>query len=521
MNTADFKTARRLTALNRFLQVVLALALAISLNYLASSTGTSGRVEILPTQSRTLALETRKQIEAIARRAPAGTTRETPWVTIYLTLATTGFTDPADIEKVNNTLKQLTPLLDDIHAAAATAGRDGWLRIEQTDNLRRAGIFASLRERYPGIDAGTVLVVTCKDREKDRCKIIGFRDLATTRPGTSEPLFTGEEALTSALLGVTGEKAPVVYHITGHGEMSPADRGPNGFSQLDARLRARNILLHPLDLAKVNEVPTDADLLFLPAPRVPIPPAETEKLRRYMRERNGRLIALVNPAVPIGSLDDLFYDWGIIAQDARVHDTSPDASDAQGNLLVRLGAANHELTRHATGRRLAFAKARPVSSLGDRVPDDETRTITPLAATFNPPDGSRRTWGERNYNTPQPWVFDAADIDAPITVATVAERAIGIRMNLGAAGGRLLVVGSGDIATNARLGSFENAAFLLDGFNWMLDRAQFIGIPPRTMKNFQLGATNADLARVARWFALLPLAALLFGLLVFLWRRTT
>ena len=536
MNTADFKTARRWNALNRFLQIFLAITLALSLNYLASRSDLHRRYEIAPEQSRALALETRKQIEAIARNAPENTSKEIPWVTIYLTLSTNGLApDSKDYASVSALLKQLQNLLDDVQFAAAKTARPNWLRIEQTDNLRRAAILASLQVRYPGIDANTVLVVTCKDRERDGCKIISFPEILGMRQGSKEPLFTGEEALASALLSVTGEKPPLVYYTTGHREMSPTLIGPDGYAKpntspdglakLEAKLNARNIRFAPLDLAKVNEVPTDADLLLLPAPKSSLPPAETEKLRRYMRERNGRMIALLNPGVPLGSLEDLFSDWGILVQDARVHDTSADASDAQGNLLVRVRTpadAPDLATIAPDGLRLAFAKARAVRE-DPADPADDTRRVTRLASSNVNQPGNIFAWGETDYGQPQStWTYDPIrDLEAPISVAVVAERAPGMRLKLGSTAGRLLVIGSGDIASNDRINSYENDFFLLNVTNWMLDRTQFLGIRPHSMSGFQLAATNADLTRVARWFALLPLAALLLGIAVFFWRRAT
>ncbi|MDR2845362.1 MAG: GldG family protein [Puniceicoccales bacterium] len=534
MNTADFKTARRWNAFNRFLQIIFAISLALSLNYLASRSNLHRRYEIAPSQSHALALETRKQIEGVARNVPDNISKESPWVTIYLTLSTNGLaTDSKDYASVSALLKQLQNLLDDLQFSAAQTGRANWLRIEQTDNLRRAAILASLQARYPGIDANTVLVVTCKDRERDRCKIIAFPEIIAMRQGSKEPLFTGEEALASALLSVTGEKPPLVYYTTGHREMSPlvpgadgfakADTSPDGLAKLEDKLNARNIRFLPLDLAKVNEVPTDADLLYLPAPKAAIPPAETEKLRRYMRERNGRMIAFLNPGAPLGSLEDLFADWGILVQDARVHDLSPDASDAQENLLIRVRTpadAKDLATIAPDGLRLAFAKARPVRE-DPAAPTDDTRRVTRLAATNINPAGKIVAWGETNYNQPQStWAYDPVrDLEAPVSVAVVSERAPGMRLNLGSTAGRLLVIGSGDIASNDRINSYENDFFLLNITNWMLDRTQFLGIRPHSMSGFQLAATNADLTRVARWFALLPLGALLLGLAVFFWRR--
>jgi hypothetical protein len=506
MNFDDFKTARRWNALNRFLQIVLAVSLAGALNYLASQSTAHGRWDILHGHSRPLALETRKQIETAAAKAPADTSREKPWVRVHLTLSTDA---PSESERHTATRSlqiQLASLLDDFQFAAAKARPNGWLRIEKTDPVRAAGKYAELKSRNPAIDENTALVVACGER----FKIINTYDLFSD---TEMRHFRGEEALASALASVASGNPLKLYHIGGHGEMSFTDTGARGLSSLAAKLKAHNIELHSLDLSKINEVPLDADLVLLAAPRAPFRPAETEKLRRYMRDRNGRLLAFMDHGIPAASLDDLFYDWGILVQDALVFDPSPE--DARGNMLARFADTGHVLTKTLAGQiPLVFAQARPVRfDLGSQ--PDGTLHVTELASVTNP-----TAWGELEYRrTPIAFNQERGDIPPPVSVVALAERAIGMRMNLNSPGGRMLVLGSGDIASNAYINT--NALFLLSAVNWMLDRAQFVGVPPRPSAQFQLQATRTDLNRVALLFVIPPFFILFLGFAVHVWRRVT
>lgn len=513
----DFKTARRWNGFNRFLQVVLAISLVLSLNFLASQSSVHRRWDILQGGRQPLALETQKQLEAMARRAPQETNTKEPWVRIYSTLSEVGWTHDEQVSNIKMLRGQLEPLLDDFLYTARRTPPRGWLSVERVDRMKNAGVWAELVTSHHGISATTALVVVCKKRYK----IINIEDVFRVNKSGELDAFKGEEALISALLNVTNEKPQVVYHTVGHGEMSPADTGEDGLSAFATHLQARNTVLLPLDLTKVNEVPTDASMVLLPAPVTIFSPAEAEKLGRYMRERNGRMLAFVNLENNDERLERLFFDWGILADKALAVDNSKESLDVKGNMLVRVDGRGHELTRLLAGRGvLAVRRPRAVRFDQGSYPD-KTLKVTELV--FTKGDASQ-SWGERNYQRPRPYVYnpEQGDIPAPVSVAAVAERAAGLSMNLKFPGGRMLVAGSGSIVGNSLLNDAnDNAFFLLNTVNWMLDRDQSLNIPPRPLPEYMLRATRPDLNDVAWLFTLLPGGVLLLGGFVFFWRRNT
>ena len=81
-----------------------------------------------------------------------------------------------------------------------------------------------------------------------------------------------------------------------------------GLSQVENFLQERNFELANLDLSIDPNIPDDADLVVIPSPQAALLPEEVEKLRRYLGERNGRMLVLLNPGRAHG-LDELFYDW--------------------------------------------------------------------------------------------------------------------------------------------------------------------------------------------------------------------
>jgi ABC-type uncharacterized transport system involved in gliding motility auxiliary subunit len=106
-------------------------------------------------------------------------------------------------------------------------------------------------------------------------------------------------------------------------------------------------------------------------------------------------------------------------------------------------------------------------------------------------------------------------------VAVAAER-VSVRDNLpfSVRGGKLVVLGTGDLVTNARVDR-GNLAFFLNAVNWCVDRDRQLSIPPRPVERFQLSLSAADFSRLRYTLLLgLPGAALLLGLLVHWTRRS-
>ena len=106
-----------------------------------------------------------------------------------------------------------------------------------------------------------------------------------------------------------------------------------------------------------------------------------------------------------------------------------------------------------------------------------------------------------------------------LCLVAAAERATGIRKGVGGAGGRLVVVGTSEIAANLRLNRGGNRAFVTQCAAWLTDRDRAVSLPARAVGEYQLNATAADFWALALRFALVPVVVLAVGLAVSVWRR--
>jgi len=494
----DFGSVRPVRRLNRLTQALLAIALAVAVNTLASLPEFRLRRDISADRRHSLAPESVETVRAAGRRSPVGAGRARGWVrAVVLT------SEKAD--EARNLRSRLNKLLD---AYVVESGRQGgnWLAVEQAGDGRNAPLLSEIAGRHGAPDASVVLVLACGGR----AKYLSYRDLVTR-----EGAFRGEEAVTSALIEVTEDKPAVCYVTKGHGELGIEDASPvRGMSLLSRQLRSRNFEVRTTDLATVGEVPRDAAMVLVPGPVTPFSATENDRLRRYLQERNGRVLVLLDPGRNHG-LEPVLSEWAIFAPDAELQEPDPARRTTDGDVgLLRLEAKEHPLTKPLREQNLPLvaARLRPARFDEGSAPDS---TLGVWQLVFS----SDAAWGETDPAR-RPPRFDAdRDQSGPVCVVAAAERATGIRQGVGGDGGRLVVVGTSEIAANSRLDRGGNRAFLTQAAAWLSDRERAVSLPARTGGEYQLTVTAADFWALALRFALIPLGVLAVGLAVSVWRR--
>jgi hypothetical protein len=132
---------------------------------------------------------------------------------------------------------------------------------------------------------------------------------------------------------------------------------------------------------------------------------------------------------------------------------------------------------------------------------------------------SVESWSETDPRQQPPRFDPARDMAGPVCMAIAAERRTGLTASAGTEAGRLVVIGSSEIAANARVARGGNRAFLLQSILWLGGRERTVSIPPRPQYNFTLTAATSQLVSLGWRFAIVPLLIAAVGLAVSAWRR--
>ena len=494
----DFREIRWIKFANRLTQIILSLTLALGLNYLAATHFT--RTDFTRQNQYSLSPETLAHIAEISRD-PSGEP-----VVIYVTLPR-----ESDIEGTQEVVRDVDRLLREFEFAARKDGKK-WIRIEQVDMFQQRAKAQELQEKFGVKDIKTAMVIA----RGDRFRVIPSTDLYEWKD-QAPVAFLGERVVASALLDVACTPPGKVYFVLGHGEMNISDVDPNeGISDAVTALRQRNLVPEPLVLVG-NSVPDDAALVVIAGPQKPFLPEEVEVLRRYLEDRHGRLLVFIDPRQQHG-LDQLFYEWGLYADDRLIIDIGPQADTGSGDVLYTM-FADHPITLALAQNNLPIllGPARPVrKDLG--APLDERLVVRELLTS------SPKSWGEIDFrlsNSEAAQTFDPVrDIQGPLAVASLAERSGGSQIGISLQGGRIIAVGSTGLISNRRFYKLGNEWLFMNMVNWLLDKENLLNVPPQPVRTFSLALAKDDYTRIGLHFLILPAAVGLLGIIMFWVRRS-
>ncbi len=345
-----------------------------------------------------------------------------------------------------------------------------------------------------------------------------------------------ERDFTNALINVIRNSRPVVYFLQGHDEKQIGDRGQRtGLSQLAGLLQSESYAVreHTMDLTN-PAVPDDCDLLVIASPEGDLRLAETAALEAYM-ERGGRLLMLIDPLIrapgaPQGA--EVLRPWlssyfGVevgenIVVSPLTRETIMLGADLETFEEVDesafVGSYHYEHPITVGMRQRMELKVACSVTQTDAPP--ARIALTPLLRT------DPTCWGETDLfsgDGESVAFFNAmTDVAGPVHLAQAG--AFSTDVPVGDTGvmreARFIVLGDGDIATNAEILNPVNADFVLNTFAWLSEAEALIA--PRANTNAQepIVLTGGE-RRTISWIASLGSvqAVGLAALGTWLWRR--
>jgi ABC-type uncharacterized transport system len=485
----SFRAARWIRTFNLLLQALLFLTLIAGLNYLARSH--AWRFDLTRYRRYSLSAETLSYLRELSRP-------------IHIVVTASGDThDP----EVLGLLRE--------YAYATEANLAGQVTVEEID------IYQDRRksEKY-GVDRAGIVLLRCGDRQLALTEDSMYRAENKVRKA-----FIGEQVVTAGILDVSNPDRKKIYFLVGHAELRPDDVDPDkGLSMVRDELRLRNYEVDTLELAAARKVPADAALLVCVSPLDAFSPFEQEQLRQYLSAGAGRLILFLAPSTKPGLKDLLIDDWGVVVDDDYIFDLGQDNLSEDGDLIIR-AFSPHPITQNLLDYKetLRLGFARSVRPLPGR-PSGAGLTVVTLAAT------STTAWGELDYRqrgfqqyTPGVDLKGMPNMEPAnrLGIAVASER-VAVRNDLpfSVPGGRIVVIGSGDMISNARIANAGSERLFLGAVNWAVGRDPTLNVPARPIDRFQLSLSAGDLAhmRYALMLALPGIAALL-GIAVYWARR--
>ena len=308
-----------------------------------------------------------------------------------------------------------------------------------------------------------------------------------------------EQDLVRAITLVQSEEDHRLCWSLGHGEPSPDDEmSPRGLGSIRVELERGPHTVTEQRIAQ-GGVDRDCDLLIVVHPEQGLRPYELEAIAAYVAE-GGRLLAMLDPFVAPAWAEDL-ERYGMLVGGGAIRDANPEnqllgVTDRAITVLSEKDFAPHPITRSLTAS-VVLPDARPVRAML------ESPGITTHALLHT----SAQAWAEHHPelvpNEPDPEVDElgplpvmvAAEVEDPDALRVVVrpEGAEPAQVGDPAAipawagvpdrftpepGGRVVVIGDSDFASNTFVGWGNNRDLALNAIAWLLDEEARIGERP-------------------------------------------
>lgn len=275
----------------------------------------------------------------------------------------------------------------------------------------------------------------------------------------------GEEALTNALIRLTSSVEHSICSTQGHGEIDPDDdMNPASISTMVTKLEQQNYTFRSINLARIGAVPEDCDLLLIADPRANFAQAELSALDRHVLSGGQTLILLDPGHAP--QLATALANYGIDVGENLVLENHPQfqlmGGDASYLVVSSDQMTDHPITRPIQGMVL-MRVTRTVQALQPPMDDFD---VGELLLT------SEHAYAETSLDGRSMPKQDPEDPAGRLGLAVAAKHTNG---------GRLVVFGDSDFASNELLDQASNYDLLPNAIAWLVDETAQVSIRPAVM----------------------------------------
>ena len=342
---------------------------------------------------------------------------------------------------------------------------------------------------------------TAKAISQSELSILDFSEFINTREARRTH-FVGEQLFTSAIAAVTQGRQTKVGFVIGHGEHKASDTGGQwGYSKFANILQQKDLHLQEISLTGTNSIPADCRMLIVAGPRTPYSRDELAKLREFVGT-GGSLFTLFNfysLQRPTG-LENFLADYHFEIGFNQVSDSKNEQS-GQGGLLLVDDLGSHPITKPILGSRLQMLLPRSVG-----FPEAENDESPPGSILAHSSDAGQAV-GQIQGNK--------GSVEREGKIPLIAAK---LHANDGQPPARLVVAGDSLFLGNSAIEAGANRDFASLAVNWLLEREHLLAIAPRTVTEYRIDLSRAEMTSIT-WLLLLVLPGGTLGLGLLWWRR--
>ncbi|MCL2831745.1 MAG: GldG family protein [Treponema sp.] len=395
--------------------------------------------------------------------------------------------------------QQLTEVID-LYLA-----RNKNIRLQVVDPNKNPALVSKYDKTNQGIQPGSLIV----EGEKG-FKIIAPSDMYDyTTNQNNQQNVTGlamERRITAALLFVATGQTPVVYEILGHQEYTLNDL------QVQTLVERENFTVNQLNLVQ-SDIPSDASVLILNAPRADLSQGEADKILAYL-DNGGRLLILADYRIrELPVLNQIMASYGMQFDFGLLMETNTNYT-AGAYYLEIPDVPDHDITKPLTDQRtpvlLPFAMG--VSQLS------AVRRSIELKPLFTSSSDSFLRTNLDETSTSKV----STDVSGPITLGMTAMDPSWIDPNNPQPQARVVAIGCGSLLEPVSyFGQIPgNLDVFMNSVTWLQDRPETLSVRSKSLFLLPMRINGTLMIIYGIFFVIIiPVGFFIAGFIVWLRRR--
>ena len=320
------------------------------------------------------------------------------------------------------------------------------------------------------------------------------------------PKFTGEQAITSAIVNVLSGTKRVISVVNGHEEPSIKGFKANDIAALHQLLTQENYEVVECNLL-TGDIDERTNLLLIVSPKKDFCEAELSKLRSYIETKKGNILFTFDPNPNLKQLYDfVFKEYSVAVNYDIVVDVR---GIARNYWTVSPELSAHEITKPLISKNL-IGLMFYVCSLTKE--SNENVKHNSLLTTI------QNSWAKRGLENKAQIENIACDksidVMGPLDIGIIAEK------TSVASGSKALILGDSDFMGNTYISASGNRDLIINSINWLAGNTKMISIRPRIMEmpRIQFEAEDSNKIFTVCVFGV-PFLIVFLGIAVFLYRR--
>lgn len=324
-----------------------------------------------------------------------------------------------------------------------------------------------------------------------------------------------EDRISTALLSIVEGAPRKLYFLA---DKSPVETGSteSPWVMLAETLLRQNLLLVPLNLSDIEQIPNDAEAVVLVAPSYDLEDRELAILDAYWEKPGSAILTILNPAHRPAKLRAFLRRHGVTPNNDRLVTVRNGRSVTQ---VPSVFTAYEGVNEGLAGQSTTFEGPTCSLSVRENAEDLNSQNIYPNILL----QASAGFWGETRFQEigSLPEFNSAEDLRANLGLPVAAAVVVGAANSdaASASASRMVVVANSHFLHPERIRE-EQLDFVKNSVNWLIGREELVGVGPRGLRTYKLNLIGPEVGFLNSLVLFyIPGALLILGALVWSNRR--